>query len=263
MDTKKIINITRIILSLLIVLDVILITYSVVSDISPVLYQKILLFDIIICIILLFDFFRGYFKAKDKRKYLKSNWIELLASIPFDIIFSPFMYLRYLRLIRIFRILVLIGEYFSIIGRFLKNTRLDEILAVLLLIIVGSTLSLYLVDPGMNNLFDDLWFVVVSITTVGYGDITPNSVYGKIISLVLLIIGVFIFSAITGAISTYFMDNLLKEGSYHIIELKEKMESQDAKIDDLSEQLSRSEAKMDELKDEIRQLKDIISKENR
>ena len=52
MDTKKIINITRIILSLLIVLDVILITYSVVSDISPVLYQKILLFDIIICIIL-------------------------------------------------------------------------------------------------------------------------------------------------------------------------------------------------------------------
>lgn len=258
MDTKKIINITRMILSLLIVLDVILITYSLVSDISPALYQKILLFDIVICIILLFDFFWGYFKAEDKKEYFKSNWIELIASIPFDIVFSPFMYLRYLRLFRIFRILFLIGEYFKIVGTFLKDTRLDEILAILLLIVIGSTLSLYLVDPGMSNLFDDLWFVVVSITTVGYGDITPNSVYGKIVSLVLLIIGVFIFSAITGAISTYFMDNVLKEGSYHLIEIKEKMDSQDAKIDEMNEQLAKNEAKIDELKDEIRELKEII-----
>lgn len=59
-------------------------------------------------------------------------------------------------MIRLVRILFLVGEYFSVIGRFLKNTHLDEILAIFILIIVGSTLGLYLIDPGMNNLFDNL-----------------------------------------------------------------------------------------------------------
>lgn len=238
-------------MSLIIIVDVVLISYSLVFDISTTLYNKIVLFDIMTCVVLLFDFFYGLLKSDDKKRYFKENWLELVASIPFDIILSPFMVLRYLRLIRIFRILFLTGEYFGLIGKFLKNTRLDEILAVFLLIVIGSTLSLYLVDPGMNNLFDDLWFVVVSLTTVGYGDITPNTVYGKIVSLILLIVGVFIFSAITGAISTYFMDNLLKEGSYRIIELNET-------VDDLTEQVERNNQKIDELASEIADLKELI-----
>lgn len=155
------------------------------------------------------------------------------------------MFLRYLKLIRLFRILFLVGEYFKVIGFFLKNTRLDEIIAIFIMIIVGSTLGLYFIDPGMNNLFNNLWFVVVSLTTVGYGDITPNTVAGKVVSLILLIVGVFIFSAITGAISTYFMDNLLKEGSYHIQELKEQ-------LNETNEQLAKNEKEIAELKEEIR-----------
>ncbi|MCR5026662.1 MAG: ion transporter [Methanobrevibacter sp.] len=254
-DKKKFVNVTKIILSLIIIVDVILITFSLVFDVSVNIYNKILLFDIMTCVVLLFDFFYGLFKADDRKQYFKENWIELIASIPFDIILSPFMILRYLRLIKIFRVLFLISEYFELIGRFLKNTHLDEILAVFLLIVIGSTLSLYLVDPGMNNLFDDLWFVVVSLTTVGYGDITPNTVYGKIVSLILLIVGVFIFSAITGAISTYFMDNLLEEGSFRIIQLTEK-------VDDLTSQLEKNNQKIDDLTDEIAELKEIIRKNN-
>ena len=260
MDSKKILNISKVILSLFIIVDVILITYTIATDVSPSLYHKILIFDIAVCIILLFDFFKGLLKAKDKKKYVKENWVELIASIPFDIIFAPFIYLRYLRLLKLLRVLLLVGEYFKIVGSFLKDTRLDEILSILIIIIVGSTISLYLADPSMSNLFDGLWFVVVSITTVGYGDITPSSVSGKIISLILLIVGVFIFSAITGAISTYFMDNMLKEGSYHIIELKEKVNFQDMKIDEMTRQLSKNEEKIDELTEEIRQLKEIIEK---
>lgn len=244
-------NVSKAILSFIIIIDVILITSTVVFDIPYGLYEKIILFDIVTCIILLFDFFIGLFNSDDKKQYFRDNWLELIASIPFDLIFSSFMFLRYLKLIRLVRILFLVGEYFQVIGSFLKDTRLDEILAICILIIVGATLGLYLIDPGMNNLFDNLWFVVVSITTVGYGDITPNTIYGKIVSLILLIVGVFIFSAITGAISTYFMDNLLKEGSYHIQELKEQ-------LDITNNQLTKNEKEISELKQEIRELKDII-----
>jgi voltage-gated potassium channel len=251
MSRKKILNVSKMLLSLIIIVDVILITYSLIFNISDALYQKILLFDIVTCIILLFDFFYGFFKSSDKKQYFRDNWIELIASIPFDIVLSPFIVLRYLRLIRIVRVIFLVSEYFEVVGKFLKNTRLDEILAVFIIIVIGSTLSLYLVDPGMNNIFDDLWFVVVSITTVGYGDITPVSVYGKILSLILLIVGVFIFSAITGAISTYFMDNLLKEGSYRINELNEK-------VDVLNSQIEENNQKINELNREIAELKELI-----
>lgn len=249
----KVLNVSRMLLSILIILDLILITFTIVSDVPPSLYDKILIFDVFTCIILLFDFFRGFFKADDRIEYLKENWLELIASIPFDIILSPFMMLRYLRLLKLFRVLFLVGEYFKVIGDFLKSTHLDEILAVLIVIIVGSTLGLFLVDPSMNNLFDNLWFVVVSITTVGYGDITPNSIYGKVLSLILLVIGVFIFSAITGAMSSYFMDSMLKQGSYHIYELGLKM-------DEMKDQMSKNEEKIDELKTEIEELKEIIEK---
>ena len=252
---RKVINVSKAIMSIIIIIDVILITSTVVFDVPYDFYQKIVLFDIVTCIILLFDFFTGLIKSEDKKQYFHDNWLELIASIPFDLIFSSFMFLRYLKLIRLLRILFLVGEYFKVIGSFLKNTRLDEIIAIFILIIVGSTLGLYLIDPGMNNLFNNLWFVVVSLTTVGYGDITPNTVAGKVVSLILLIVGVFIFSAITGAISTYFMDNLLKEGSYHIQELKEQ-------LNETNEQLAKNEKEIAELKGEIRELKDIL-RENR
>lgn len=253
---KKVINVSRAILSLIIIIDIILISLTLIFDVPNDLYQKIMLFDIVTCILLLFDFFMGMFKSDDRKQYFRNNWLEFIAAIPFDILFAPFMFIRYLRLIRLVRILFLVGEYFSVIGRFLKNTHLDEILAIFILIIVGSTLGLYLIDPGMNNLFDNLWFVVVSLTTVGYGDITPNTISGKIVSLILLIVGVFIFSAITGAISTYFMDNLLKEGSFHIQELKKQ-------LDETNNQLVKNEEQIKDLKQEIKELKEIIRENNK
>ena len=259
---KKISNISQIILSIIVIIDVVFITSTIIFDVSNEFYQKIVLFDIITCILLLFDFFLQFFRADDKKQYFRKNWLELFASIPFDIILSPFIFLRYLRLIRLLRVLFLVSEYFELIGKFLKNTRLDEILAVCILIVVGATFGLYLIDPGMNNLFDNLWFVVVSLTTVGYGDITPHSVSGKIVSLVLLIVGVFIFSAITGAMSSYFMDKLLQEGSFRIHEIADKTIESDAKLDKINEELMENKKEINDLKKEIKELKEIIQKNN-
>lgn len=181
----------------------------------------------------------------------------MLAAIPFDLLLSSFLGFDYLRYIRV---LLLILLYFRIVGDFLKNTRLDEILGIFVLIVIGSTLGLYLIDPSMNSIFDVLWFVVVSLTTVGYGDITPSTIYGKVFSLVLLIMGVFIFSAITGVISSYFMDNLLQEGSYHIHELKENVKNSEIELEKVNKQLADNEKKIDELKEEIIELKEIIKK---
>ena len=246
------------ILSIIIIINIILISTAIIFNLRE--FNAIYFFDIFVCLVLLSDFFRGFYDAQDKSDYFKKNFIGLLAAIPFDLLLAPFLGFEYMRFIKFFRVLLLIILYFKIVGEFLKNSHLDEIICVFVLVVMGSTLGLYLIDPSMNNLFDDLWFVVVSLTTVGYGDIIPSTTYGKVFSLILLIIGVFIFSAITGAISSYFMDNLLQEGTYHIHELKETAKINELELKRVNEQLKENDKKIEELKEEIIELKEIIKK---
>lgn len=246
------------ILSIIIIINIILISTAIIFNLRE--FNAIYFFDIFVCLVLLSDFFRGFYDAQDKSDYFKKNFIGLLAAIPFDLLLAPFLGFEYIRFIKFFRVLLLIIFYFKIVGEFLKNSHLDEIICVFVLVVMGSTLGLYLIDPSMNNLFDDLWFVVVSLTTVGYGDIIPSTTYGKVFSLILLIIGVFIFSAITGAISSYFMDNLLQEGTYHIHELKETAKISELELKRVNEQLKENDKKIEELKEEIIELKEIIKK---
>lgn len=254
----KIYTVSKILLSLIIIINIILISTIIVLNISEL--NAVVVFDIFTCFVILLDFFIGFYKSSDKSDYFRENIIEIIAAIPFDLMLSLFLGFGYLRFIKFVRVLLLIALFFKIVGEFLKNTHLDEILGVFILVVIGSTLGLYLIDPSMNNLFDDLWFVVVSLTTVGYGDITPSTVFGKVFSLILLLIGVFIFSAITGAISSYFMDNLLQEGSYHIHDLKDKVEKSEIELEKANRQLEKNEKKIDELKNEISELKEIIEK---
>ena len=242
-------------------MNIISLLTSIVFSISTE-FLSIVLFDICVCAILLLDFFIGFKRSSNRLVYFEENWLELLAAIPFDLMLSPFLGFDYLVVFKVLRVLFLLLFFFKIFGGFLKNTHLDEILGAVMIIVIGSTLALYLIDPTMNNLFDNLWFVVVSITTVGYGDITPNTVYGKVFSLILLVIGAFLFSAVTGAMSTYFMDNLLQEGTYHIHDLKDKVGESEIELEKLNKQLKESDKKIDELKEEIKELKEIIEKNN-
>ena len=76
------------------------------------------------------------------------------------------------------------------------------------------------------GLFDDFNFVILTLTTVGYGDITPQTYNEKVISIVLIFVGVFIFSTITAAISSFLTDRLLKDDDEELENLiEEKYES--------------------------------------
>lgn len=79
---KKVINVSRAILSLIIIIDIILISLTLIFDVPNDLYQKIMLFDIVTCILFLFDFFMGMFKSDDRKQYFRNNWLEFIAAIP-------------------------------------------------------------------------------------------------------------------------------------------------------------------------------------
>ena len=256
-------------LSVLIIIDLILITLTLISEVPENLYYGIVVFDTVLCIILIIEFITRLMDSDNKKRFFLKNWTELIAAIPFDLIMLPFVlnYARFLRLFRVLKfikVIALFSQFFETIDVFLKKTHLDEIFGVTLLVVLASTLGLYLFDPSINSLFDSLWFVLSTITTVGYGDVLPQSGPGKIIGLIILIVGVLIFSTITGAIASYFARRVLINEDFNITEnddnielLKEDLSYNKKNLSEVHSKVYKMDRDLESLKKEVSELKEI------
>lgn len=149
------------------------------------------------------------------RKYILSFWglIDLFSILPtyLSLFFTGVHFLlviRILRLLRVFRILKL-GRYFTESQSLVKALRNSSykitvffISVILIVIIMGSIM--YVVENGENgfeSIPKSIYWAVITLTTVGYGDIVPVTVLGKLISSVIMIIGYSIIAVPTGILS--------------------------------------------------------------
>jgi voltage-gated potassium channel len=144
--------------------------------------------------------------------------IDLLAILPsYLALFLPtaqyFLIIRAFRLIRIFRIFKMahfINEG-DIIVQALQASRAKITVFLtfvsLLVIIIGAVM--YLIEGGSNEGFSSIprgvYWSVVTLTTVGYGDITPRTELGQLISAVVMILGYAIIAVPTGIVSAEFV----------------------------------------------------------
>lgn len=83
------------------------------------------------------------------------------------------------------------------------------LLIVIVLVIYKSEKQ---TNSRINSLFDAIWYTIVTITTVGYGDITPASVSGRISAMLLLVVGVAIFGILSGKFASFLLDRQQKKG---------------------------------------------------
>ncbi len=161
-------------------------------------------------IIFLGDFTYRLFTAQSKSHYFfrEYGWADLLASLPFD----GAKILRVFRLVRVIRLLRAYGV--NNITRTLVKDRAGSALLTLLLMGIlvlefGSLEILYLEQyaPGANitSAADALWYVIVTISTVGYGDRFPVTGGGRLFGSLIIIIGVGIFGTFTGYLANVFL----------------------------------------------------------
>ncbi len=138
--------------------------------------------------------------------------IDLLAWAPFFIgFFVPISWLGWIRTLRILRLLKFFRYSRSLqlvaLGFYKSMTIMKPLIFSMMIVCLFSSAIIYecehVVQPETyNNVINCIWFSVVSATTVGYGDMSPQTTIGKIMSIFLLFIpAIFIFSAIVGTIS--------------------------------------------------------------
>ena len=90
-----------------------------------------------------------------------------------------------------------------------------QAIAVAALVLSALMLLIFIVERDANNgitsVLDALWYTIVTITTVGYGDITPVSVAGRAAAMVLLLSGVVIFGGLSGKAASFILDRQQKK----------------------------------------------------
>ena len=255
----------------LIIVDLFLITISLIFEIPNDVMLNIQQFDLIVCIILLGEYFLNLFLSGSKKLYIfdKENIIGLIASIPFDYILPlilpvalPVVFLRYLRIFKLIRVVKL--AQFDIIKDLFRKTGLHKVLIGIFITILIFWAAFFLFSPSYGWV-DDFYFVIVTLTTVGYGDVTPKTYNEKVLAIILILIGVFVFSAITALMSSFLTDRILdddeEDRESEIQEtIEEKSENIMAEIKSVRMENKQLKDEANELKAEIKELKDMINK---
>ncbi|HFI0171153.1 TPA: potassium channel family protein [Streptococcus suis] len=192
-----------------------------------------LLWFIFVC-----DYFANLYYSEDRVEYIQSHVLELIAIIPFDSVFS-FLRLgrlaRLFRLVRVTRIFALSSRFWDTINRLLHTNSLSKVLMLNISAVLVASLMLSVIER--KSFFDALWWSIVTMTTVGYGDIVPQDTISKIIAILLMLVGICTFGMVTSTITRFFTET----------ERETKLDILLAKIDEQNETLARLEKKIESL----------------
>jgi voltage-gated potassium channel len=207
-NTLTSLNIIAIILSVYVLLIFIIQTIFTL----PAEVIKVLDFiDNIICVFFLVDFFNRFYKAENKLQFLKWGWIDLISSIP---TFDALRFGRLLRLIRLIRILRAFRSTKHIINHIYKkksNGAFTTVAVIAILTLIFSSISILQFedapDSNIKTAEDAIWWACSTISTVGYGDKFPVTTEGRIVGVILMIVGGGLFATMSGFFASWFVDD--------------------------------------------------------
>ncbi len=143
--------------------------------------------------------------------------IDLIAILPFYLqVFLPGFDLRFIRVLRLFRIFRILrvghlAESFQTLVNVLREKRegLALSLVVLLVVVVLSSNAMYIAEPEtFSSVPAAMWWGVITITTIGYGDVYPVTPIGKFLGSIVGFLGVCVFALPVGILGAGFVEEM-------------------------------------------------------
>lgn len=260
MDTTLKKNIYKWTMAILAIIAIVLIVldFAAVIDING-RYSRWFWVNNIILVIFAVDYFVRLYKSDDKRLFVKNNIYDLLAIIPVGIAFNWMEMAQmgnivlYFRLLRLIRLAGLVGKLRKILH---TNGILYMIYFSIAFLMLGSVAISITEHVSLDRAF---WWAITTASTVGYGDIStytisPKSLMGKFVILVMILIGVGIMGMVTSSLTTYFMKknsalNTSQNQSNMQLILK-KLDNLEKQNNDLAEANKKMQAQIEELRKE-------------
>ena len=202
------------VVQLLVVISLLSFSLETLPNLSKNQIFILKLIEIVIITIFSIEYLLRIFVTNKKFKYIFSFYglIDLLTILPFYLSLTiDLRSLRALRLLRLFRILKLV-RFNKAINRFQEALKIAR--EEIIIFIFATCIVLYLSSVGIfffenaiqpdkfSSVFHSLWWAIVTLTTVGYGDIYPLTLGGRIFTFFILILGLGIVGIPAGLIAS-------------------------------------------------------------
>jgi voltage-gated potassium channel len=211
--------------------------------------------------------------CKYRLKYIFSfgGIIDLLSILPFYLrSFFPYLDLRILRTLRLLRILKLsnynsaMEDLFEAIFEERKSFYAATYLFVIVFI-VSSSLMYFAENrthpTGFQSIPDSMYWALITLTTVGYGDITPITVAGKFIAVSSAVLGVVVVALITGIIASSFNAQMERRKIIFEDQVRKALldgildNSEKEGLEELRKQFGMSKRRADELVQQVQNIR--------
>lgn len=195
--------------------------------------------DTIIWAIYVFDILYNWVRSKDKSHYVKEHWLDFLAAIPY------FAFIRSFKLIPVIFLLIrytkLGKRYFTPVYKFLYSSQWGKLILIIFNIFILLPLPLIWIEPQMPTYREALWWAIETVTTVGYGDIVPVTTLGRVIGVIIMLLGIGTVTTLTGWLTR----NILYTKKLDLSQIKKHVDTM-------------TEKELSELEDHIHEVKKTI-----
>ncbi len=200
------------------------------------------------------------FLVNDTRRYLKTNWLNLLIIVfGMPLLWQWNIYLGALRLLRLLILATLLMHLGGRVRTMLSRNELGATIIATLIVIIMAGIMMASLDPGIESPAEGVWWAWVTITTVGYGDVVPESVIGKVVASVIMLLGLGLFAMLTASFAAFFIarkeeEIISSEHNVHkrLTQMEHKLDALDGKLDQLVDNKNRDKPdnKLDETSDD-------------
>ena len=278
--SRKLELVMEVILLIFIFLDSLLLFISAFLPIRMDSYANIAYFDLVTSALLLFGYWVQQRRSKSKSGYLKRNWNGIIAIVPFYFIGiiilnldSASILLKILALIKVVTLLMAARQVGKAVDKFVSQSKLVYGFAFFVVVLLVCSITFFLLESGVNpevsTYEDSLWYVIQTITTVGYGDVVPFTQWGRLIGVIAMVSAIGISSLLTAATTSSLMDKLREDREKlaqksvdYVKKLETHVESLESKMVK-EEQVKGIEAELKDIKSEINQIKELLNKKNK
>jgi voltage-gated potassium channel len=184
----------------LLTFDLITVSFFVFSSaFEPTLLWFVV--DYLIAFILILDYAARAIIANRLRRYVISFTsiadLIVIASLMAPVFIENLAFLRVVRMLRLMRSYHMLRELRDMSSFFRRNEAVIESTINLLVFVFVTTAIVFVVEGGRNpnisNYFDSLYFTVATLTTTGFGDITMTDTPGRVVTVLIMVVGVGLF----------------------------------------------------------------------
>jgi voltage-gated potassium channel len=158
------------------------------------------------------DYGLGLALAEDRLRYVRGAWLLLLIvvlSVPvLPAVLGAVRLARLARAFRLVRLVAFSSRALPALRATLGRRGLAYLIAVFLLLIAvaGAVMSIAEPQTVKGNLWDGMWWAVVTATTVGYGDISPVTALGRLVAVALMLVGIGLTATLAASVAAYFVN---------------------------------------------------------